>query len=43
MSEKHLHLHGLAVGYNGRALISGMEIGVRRGEIVTLAGPNAAR
>ena len=38
----HLHLHQLAVGYNGRALISGIEIGVRRGEIITLVGPNGS-
>ena len=42
MSGVHLHLHQLAVGYNGRALIHGIEIGVRRGEIVTLIGPNGA-
>ena len=38
----HLQLHQLAVGYNGRALISGIEIGVRRGEIITLVGPNGS-
>ncbi|MEE1039299.1 MAG: ABC transporter ATP-binding protein, partial [Lachnospiraceae bacterium] len=42
MSGVHLHLHQLAVGYNGRALIHGIEIGVQRGEIVTLIGPNGA-
>ena len=42
MSGVHLHLHLLAVGYNGRALIHGIEIGVQRGEIVTLVGPNGA-
>ena len=42
MSGVHLHLHQLVVGYNGRALIHGIEIGVRRGEIVTLIGPNGA-
>ncbi len=42
MSGVHLHLHQLAVGYNGCALIHGIEIGVRRGEIVTLIGPNGA-
>ena len=42
MSGVYLHLHQLAVGYNGRALIHGIEIGVRRGEIVTLVGQNGA-
>ena len=38
----YLELRGLAVGYNGKALIHGIEIGVKRGEIVTLAGPNGS-
>ena len=42
MSDIHLQLDRLAVGYRGKALISGMEIGVRRGEIVTLVGPNGS-
>lgn len=42
MSDIHLQLDRLAVGYHGKALIRGMEIGVRRGEIVTLVGPNGS-
>lgn len=38
----YLALRGLAVGYNGKALIRGIEIGVERGEIVTLVGPNGS-
>ena len=38
----YLALRGLAVGYNGKALIHGIEIGVKRGEIVTLVGPNGS-
>ncbi|MDO5132965.1 MAG: ABC transporter ATP-binding protein, partial [Eubacteriales bacterium] len=38
----YLRLQGLAVGYNGRALIKNIEIGVQRGEIVTLVGPNGS-
>ena len=32
----------LSVGYNGRPLIENIEIGVRRGEILTLIGPNGS-
>ena len=42
MSDIHLQLDRLAVGYRGKALINGMEIGMRRGEIVTLVGPNGS-
>ena len=35
-------MDNLAVGYSGKALIHGIEIGVRRGEIVTLVGPNGS-
>lgn len=38
----YFRLKNLAVGYNGRALIKNIEIGVRRGEIVTLVGPNGS-
>ena len=38
----HLQLDHLVVGHNGKALIHGIEIGVRRGEIVTLVGPNGS-
>ena len=42
MKELHLHLDHLAVGYRGKALIKDIEIGVERGEIVTLIGPNGS-
>ena len=42
MKDLYLHLDNLAVGYSGKALIHGIEIGVRRGEIVTLVGPNGS-
>ena len=42
LDMNHLQLDHLVVGYNGKALIHGIEIGVRRGEIVTLVGPNGS-
>ena len=42
MKEQHLQLDHLAVGYRGKALIRDIEIGVERGEIVTLIGPNGS-
>lgn len=36
----YLHTEKLAVGYNGKPLIREIELRVRRGEIVTLIGPN---
>jgi cobyrinic acid a,c-diamide synthase len=42
LEQTHLQLDHLAVGYQGKALIHGIEIGVRRGEIVTLVGPNGS-
>ena len=42
MNTIHLQLSRLAVGYKGKALISGIEIGLQKGEIVTLAGPNGS-
>ena len=42
MNTTHLQMSRLAVGYKGKALISGIEIGVHRGEIVTLVGPNGS-
>ena len=42
MKHIHLNLDHLAVGYHGKALIQGIEIGVQRGEIVTLVGPNGS-
>lgn len=42
LDKNHLQLDRLVVGYNGKALIHGIEIGVQRGEIVTLVGPNGS-
>ena len=42
MKEIHLQLDRLSVGYNKKALIHGIEIDIRRGEIVTLVGPNGS-
>ena len=42
MSEVRLHTQDLAVGYNGRVLISGIELELRQGQIMTLIGPNGA-
>jgi cobyrinic acid a,c-diamide synthase len=42
VKELHLHLDHLAVDYRGKALIKDIEIGVERGEIVTLIGPNGS-
>ena len=42
MKKIHLSLVHAAVGYNGKALIRDIEIGVDRGEIITLIGPNGA-
>lgn len=42
MSEYYFQTRNLSVGYNGRALIRDINIGVRRGEIVSLIGPNGA-
>ena len=42
MADYYFHLDQLSVGYNGKALIRDIEIGIRRGEIVTLIGPNGA-
>ena len=42
MSQYLLHTDKMAVGYDHRLLIEGIEIGVERGEILTLIGPNGA-
>ena len=41
MNDK-LRIDSLTVGYNGKPLISGIDIAVKRGEIVTLIGPNGS-
>lgn len=42
MAEYHLHLDNVSVGYNGKPLIHDIEIGIPRGDIVTLIGPNGS-
>ena len=42
MADYYFHLDSLTVGYNGKPLISDIEIGINQGEIVTLIGPNGA-
>ena len=42
MSEHLLFTHGLRKVYDGRAVVNGVEINVRHGEIVGLLGPNGA-
>ena len=42
-SEKYLlHTHGLVKIYDGRAVVNGVDINVRKGEVVGLLGPNGA-
>ncbi len=40
--EYYLKLDQLSVGYNGKTLIHDINIGIHKGEIVTLIGPNGA-
>ena len=42
MGEYYFHTADLSVGYNGKALIRDIEIGIRAGEILTLIGPNGS-
>ena len=42
MADFYLQMQNLSVGYNGKPLISDINIGVGRGEIVTLIGPNGS-
>lgn len=42
MAEQYINMSNLAVGYNGKALIHDICIGIEKGEIVTLIGPNGA-
>ena len=42
MAEQYVNMNNLAVGYNGKALIHDICIGIEKGEIVTLIGPNGA-
>lgn len=42
MSDTYFHLDDLTVGYNGKALIRDIDIGITKGEIITLIGPNGS-
>ncbi|MCD8154286.1 MAG: ABC transporter ATP-binding protein [Clostridiales bacterium] len=42
MKEYFFHTEHLSVGYDGRPLIENIEIGLQRGQILTLIGPNGA-
>ena len=42
MDTWYIHTEHMAVGYDGTPLIRDIEIGVRRGEILTLIGPNGS-
>ena len=42
MSELYFTARGLSVGYDGAPLIEGIDLEIRRGEIVTLIGPNGS-
>ena len=42
MADYYLQMQNLSVGYNGTALIHDINIGIDKGEIVTLIGPNGS-
>ena len=42
MEEYYFHTQKLTVGYQGTPLIKDIEIGLKKGEIMTLIGPNGA-
>ena len=42
MNEFYIHSQNMTMGYDGKPLIEHIEIGVRRGEILTLIGPNGS-
>ena len=42
MEDYYLGTSGLSVGYNGKTLIHDINIGVRRGQVLTLIGPNGS-
>lgn len=42
MNEYYVQLQNMSVGYHGKALIREIEVGIQKGEIVTLIGPNGA-
>ena len=42
MGEYYFHLDQLTVGYNAKPLIDQIQVGIHKGEIVTLIGPNGS-
>ncbi len=42
MADYYLKLENLAVGYDGKPLIRDINIGINKGEIITLIGPNGS-
>ena len=42
MNEYYFHLDHLTVGYDKKPLIKDICIGIEKGEIVTLIGPNGS-
>ena len=42
MADYYFQMKDLSVGYNGNSLIRDINIGINKGEIVTLIGPNAS-
>ena len=42
MADYYIELKKLSVGYQGKPLIKDINIGIKKGEIVTLIGPNGA-
>ena len=42
MADYYFQMKDLSVGYNGNALIRDINIGINKGEIVTLIGPNGS-
>lgn len=42
MADYYFHMDHMTVGYNKKPLIKDIEIGIKKGEIITLIGPNGS-
>ena len=42
MADYYFHMNQMTVGYNKKPLIKDIEIGINKGEIITLIGPNGS-
>ena len=42
MADYYFHMNNMTVGYNKKPLIKDIEIGINKGEIITLIGPNGS-